>query len=82
MVMWLSKRKFIIQSKRERSSYVADAEDNSILLEPHHGTTGRRFPIFDLKSLQDGLRLRLKFSQLTDTLILPVEDFRLFGKFR
>jgi hypothetical protein len=80
--VWFPDRKFdtAIQSKGKRDSNIADAEYNSTLLEPRHSTAGVRLPDIDLKRLEDTLRLLLKYSKFTNALILPIQDFGLFGK--
>jgi hypothetical protein len=81
--MWFSERKIntTIQSKGKCDSNVADVEDKSIIFEPRHGLAGGRLSVSNLKSLQDTLRLLFKGSEFTNALVLPVEDFSLFGKF-
>lgn len=80
--MWLPERKFdtAIQSKRKCDSNIADTEYNRTVLEPRHSTAGCRLLDIDLKSLEDTLRLLLEYSKFTNALILPTQDFSLFGK--
>jgi hypothetical protein len=80
--VWLPERGFetTIQSKRKRDSNIADAEYNRTVLEPRHSTAGSRLLGIDLKSLEDTLRLLLKYSKFTNALIFPTQDFSLFGK--
>lgn len=80
--MWFPERKInaTIQSEGECDSNVVDVESNSIILEPRRGLAGGRLSVSNLKSLQDTLRLLFKGSKFTNALVLPVQNFSLFGK--
>jgi hypothetical protein len=69
-----------VQGKRECDSNVADAEDDSVVLKPCHVIAGG-LPVVYSEGLHDTLGLLLECCEFANTLIFPVEYFRLFVKF-
>ena len=69
-----------VQGKRERDSNVADAEDDSMVLEPCYIIAGG-LPVVYPEGLHDAFGLLLERCKFANTLIFPVEYLRLFVKF-
>ena len=82
MLMRLAERHFdtTVQGKRECDSDVASVEDDSVVLEPWYVIAGG-LPVVYPEGLHNALCLLFECCEFTNTLIFPIEYFRLFVKF-